>query len=289
MKEKRVQFFKKGDLIIKEGSRGKYAYMIDCGKVKVMKSTDNKDSELSVLGKGEIFGEMGLIEDKFRSASVIAIEDTEVTIINREYFNDLFGKNPNILLPIVKSLFERLRNMSMKFARVDVEATEDIKKEENNYISAVFNKKYFKTGIKNISSQINDSQYLVLTGTTKESSNTLLGVDFEIRRFPFKVSRHKEHDDSFKEAVLVKNDFYINESEPPFYVAENHFLFDKVDGKLVIVNRHIINSLYVNDEKVEDYYILKEENHIIVGTVYSPYRFNVTIKTDIKDNSNPDQ
>ena len=67
---------------------------------------------LAILGKEQIFGEMGLIEDKPRSATVTAIEDVRLTVISREHFNELFEKNPKVLLPIIKSLFERLRTIN---------------------------------------------------------------------------------------------------------------------------------------------------------------------------------
>ena len=55
---------------------------------------------------------MGLIEDKPRSATVIAIDDVRLTEISRERFNELFEKKPKVLLPIIKSLFERLRTVN---------------------------------------------------------------------------------------------------------------------------------------------------------------------------------
>ncbi len=114
MKEE-LKKYKKGDIIIKEGSIENLAYVIKSGKVKVVKSSNNNDVVISVLKEKDIFGEMGLIDDKPRSASVIALEDTEVFVVNRKGFNAAFSRNSKAVLPIVKVVFERLRNVNRQF------------------------------------------------------------------------------------------------------------------------------------------------------------------------------
>ncbi len=270
MAQEIIKIIPKGDVIIREGAVERSAYMIKSGKVKVLKSANSKDSELATLGPGEIFGEMGLIEDKSRSASIIALEDTELVVINREYFNELFGKNPNVLLPIIKSLFARLRDMSEKYAAIDT--CDDFIDRESEVEGILVEDKSAP-----LDSSISDYSHIVLSGLTEESKKSLAGVDFEIKSFPFKVSRYTIGQDEFRESVLVKNDFYIKEANPPYYVAENHFLIDAVGRDFVIVNRHSTNSLYVNGEQVEEFYVLKNENEIIVGSLYSPYKYHVAI------------
>ncbi|MFH1124420.1 MAG: cyclic nucleotide-binding domain-containing protein, partial [Pseudomonadota bacterium] len=57
-------------------------------------------------------GEMGLIEDRPRSLTVKALTEIKVMSINRDRFNELLSEDPSILVPVMKSLFERLRQFS---------------------------------------------------------------------------------------------------------------------------------------------------------------------------------
>ncbi len=107
-----VVSFKKGEYIIKEGDFDTWACIINSGKVEVSTLIDSKKKVLATLGAKQIFGEMGLIDDHQRSATVIAIEDTEVQVISRDSFKSLFFKDPKVILPIVKALFDRLRESS---------------------------------------------------------------------------------------------------------------------------------------------------------------------------------
>ncbi|RKZ14374.1 Crp/Fnr family transcriptional regulator, partial [bacterium] len=71
--------FKQGETLIKEGEAGDEFFVIIKGKVEV----SSRGSVIAVLGDGEFFGEMALLEGVKRSATVRAIEDTEVFILNR--------------------------------------------------------------------------------------------------------------------------------------------------------------------------------------------------------------
>ena len=103
--------FKKGEDIIKEGDLGDCAYIIEHGSVEVSKVTPQGEKQvLGVLGRSEIFGEMGLIDGLPRSATVTALENCVMSVCSRETFNSLADHNPESLLPIFKVLVRRLRS-----------------------------------------------------------------------------------------------------------------------------------------------------------------------------------
>ncbi len=79
--------FRKGDVIIENGSYGTCAYVIKSGRVEVSDLVDNKKIVLGILEEGQIFGEMGLVEDQPRSVTVTAVEDVQVAMISRDKFN----------------------------------------------------------------------------------------------------------------------------------------------------------------------------------------------------------
>ena len=77
--------FKKGEIIFREGHSSDFAYIIESGKFKVSKTfEDGKVRVISILKTNDIFGEMGVIEEMPRSATVTALENGRVTILDKK-------------------------------------------------------------------------------------------------------------------------------------------------------------------------------------------------------------
>ena len=106
------QNYKKHDLIFNEGTYGDSAYMIDFGKVGIISLTNQNDKRklIATLKKDDIFGEMGLIDNKVRTATAIALEETQVSVISKKTFDYLLKHDPLSLRPLIKVLSHRLRN-----------------------------------------------------------------------------------------------------------------------------------------------------------------------------------
>lgn len=109
---------RRGEVIIEEGSLGQALYLIQSGRVKVLKGEDERQEEVAELGPSELFGEMSLIEDALTSASVVADSDVELLVIRREDFERLLSENESLALKVYKSfcrtLSERLRRTSQE-------------------------------------------------------------------------------------------------------------------------------------------------------------------------------
>lgn len=73
--------FKAGDIIFKEGYPSDHAYIIVSGKVEIFQEREGKKQNLATLCAGEMFGEYGVLDDKPRSASAGAVEDTVLQIM----------------------------------------------------------------------------------------------------------------------------------------------------------------------------------------------------------------
>jgi len=79
-----------------------------------MGDAEGKEVILSLIGPGEFFGEMGLIDDSPRSASVIAIEPCELLSLSRRDFKKCMAENFDMTMAVMKGLVRRLREADRK-------------------------------------------------------------------------------------------------------------------------------------------------------------------------------
>ncbi len=102
--------FAKNALVIREGAEGESLFIVTVGKVKVYLNDDNgKEIILSVLGPGDFIGELALIDDDSRSASVMTMEPSEFLVLPKAAFRDHLRKNPDLAMNIMRVLATRLR------------------------------------------------------------------------------------------------------------------------------------------------------------------------------------
>ncbi|RLE28989.1 MAG: Crp/Fnr family transcriptional regulator [Acidobacteria bacterium] len=105
----------KDTTIFHAGDTADAVYIIASGKVKiVVTSTDGRDFILTVLGAGQVFGEMALLESAPRSAAVITASQVEVLTIHRQDFHRLLTTRPSISRKLLAILSKRLRRANSK-------------------------------------------------------------------------------------------------------------------------------------------------------------------------------
>lgn len=103
------------EVVFHANERGDVFFLIREGKVKVtMISPEGKEIILSMLGPGEFFGEMALLEDAPRSATVVATEQLELLTIWRSDFLQLLSENFSITRKVLAELSHRLRDASIQ-------------------------------------------------------------------------------------------------------------------------------------------------------------------------------
>ena len=106
-----LRTFGNGDVIFGEGSVGKHMYVVVSGRVDIRMKAGDGEAGVATLGKGELFGEMALVDSLPRSASAIAVgDDTSVVEIDHAQFAYLVGQQPAFALIILKALSLRLRD-----------------------------------------------------------------------------------------------------------------------------------------------------------------------------------
>ena len=102
-------YFSNGDFLMKEGEAGEEAYLIIKGSVQVFKESGGSKVLLSTLHEGDIVGEMALITNDKRSASVKAVEDTIVAVLTKQHLARNLKKLPAYIEKIVSTITRRLQ------------------------------------------------------------------------------------------------------------------------------------------------------------------------------------
>lgn len=102
--------FKPGEVVFQAGSPSECAYLIEEGRFEVSRVCNGQKQVIGVLTEKEIFGEMGLIDGQPRSATVIALEESQVSLITQECFNSIERTNPEALMPLLRVLSARIRD-----------------------------------------------------------------------------------------------------------------------------------------------------------------------------------
>jgi len=117
--------FQKGDVIFCEYEPGDNFYLIQSGRVQIVKIFSEIEKTIAVLNPGEIFGEMAILEEAPRSATAIALDNVAALEFNQENFDILMQGNPQVALTLLKLFAMRIHDQKRKFQILtldDVEA-----------------------------------------------------------------------------------------------------------------------------------------------------------------------
>jgi CRP/FNR family cyclic AMP-dependent transcriptional regulator len=107
--------FSRGTTIISTGDTTESLYVIISGRLKVMMSDDEgREVILAILGPNEFFGEMGLLDDHPRSASVVAIEACELLTLAKRDFKKCLADNVEMTMTVMRGVVKRLREADQK-------------------------------------------------------------------------------------------------------------------------------------------------------------------------------
>ncbi|MFH0775325.1 MAG: Crp/Fnr family transcriptional regulator [bacterium] len=101
--------YKKGETILREGETGDSFFVIYSGFAKVFTNLSDKEILINIMTEKEFFGEMALLNEKKRSATVIAHSDLEILVILRKDFVRYILGNYNALVKLLQIISERLR------------------------------------------------------------------------------------------------------------------------------------------------------------------------------------
>ncbi|UCG13011.1 MAG: cyclic nucleotide-binding domain-containing protein [Deltaproteobacteria bacterium] len=245
-----VAGFERGQTIIQEGTAGSFAYLIVSGSVEVSKNVGDEKLVLSRLVKGSIFGEMSLVDEKPRSATVVALEDTQVRVITREHFESMLERNPRAALPLLKQVFQRVRYL-------------------NQMVSAFCGQDSTRTLDQAV-------RPLRLTPLTDQAERAMQGNQLDITKMPFQIGR------STNDSVFGSNDLDLQDIEP-YRISRCQCLITIVDNTYYLVDTvssggTSIDGTKIGGREAERRLALGKGKHrLVLGGEESPFVFELEI------------
>jgi CRP-like cAMP-binding protein len=250
--------FSAGQTIFSEGDQSDAAYVIRAGRVEILKDTPAGQMPLAMLGEGDVFGEMGLLEDRPRSASACATEAVVADAVSRSEFLRLLLHEPREALGLLRALFERLRTA-------------------NRMIGEVASVQTRRGGLPRVR----------LMPLTPETQVALPEAGVEVTRFPFRIGRRAA---SPEEELIAFNDVELAAAGSGS-VSLNHFALDLGAGGVVVRDRGSAKGTLVNGARIgtredrDDAPLRGGENEIVAGAQLSsfgapgsPFRFKVIVE-----------
>jgi CRP-like cAMP-binding protein len=252
--------YEAGEVIVRENDFGETAYIIGEGRVEVSKELDGRNVHLAYLGAGETFGEMSMIDEKPRSATVTAVAETVVSEIRRDDFFNSFQTDPKVALTLLKVLFERLREadaMILQLQKADPQQ-ELVSKEP----LAVIPHRAKLT--------------ITLEGVTPRAAAALPVTPFQITQFPFRVGRQSPD-------PLVYNDLMLPDSVP-LQISRHHLAFIAHEGRVGVVDRGSSLGSWVDGQQIGGpsrlsgpVFFTGSEGILVLGNRDSPFRYRVSL------------
>ncbi len=107
--------FARNKTIIAAGDATESLYVVISGRLKVMMSDDEgREIILAILGPTEFFGEMGLLDDSPRSATVVTLEACELLVLSKRDFKECLQENFEMAMTVMRGLVKRLREADQK-------------------------------------------------------------------------------------------------------------------------------------------------------------------------------
>lgn len=251
--------YEAGEIIIRENDLGETAYVITQGQVEVTKALQGQKVHLAYLEAGETFGEMSMIDEKPRSATVTAVTETLVSEIRRDDFFESFQTDPKVALQLLKVLFERLREADARIL--------DLQKAEPQQALVP---EVLALG----------QPTITLEGVTPRAAAALPVTPFQITQLPFRIGRESPD-------PLVYNDLMLPDSVP-LQISRHHVAFIVHEGRVGVLDRGSTLGSWVDGRQVGGpsglsgpVFFTGTEGLLVLGTRDSPFRYRVSLGTKV--------
>lgn len=242
--------FSAGETIFHQHDRSDCAYLIIFGQVDIIhQEAPNADfTLLTSLTEGQIFGEMGLVDEAPRSAGARAKTDTVLEAVDHDGFVEKLIQNPQDCVKYLQALFERLRSSNTRGLINQPKEAQLAPKQQF---------------------------HIVLKPLTDKAKEVIPDDAIMIQSLPYGIGR-------ISKSNLESNDLEITDVKP-YQVSRHHLSFERHENHVVVRDRGSFRGTRVNDLKIGGHQesvlavLAPGINEIVVGGSDSPYRFSATL------------
>jgi CRP/FNR family transcriptional regulator, cyclic AMP receptor protein len=250
--------FRKGDFLFHQGDASDRVFLIEAGKIEILREVNLDSILLGEVEAGEWLGEMGVMETRRRSATARAASHGTAEVLTSEEFIDRVSRNPEIARDLLLRLSIRLRRIEDKVAgtlsnSVSEDAAPDYKIPLGVAVSLAANNEPLRSRIG--------------------------AAAIQLTHLPYIVGRIPEKDE---QEALRHPDLLLPDHEP-FRLSRDHFMIVQQDDRLLvwdlgstlgtIVNGKAIGHHFMNDSAL----LHRGRNRILAGGWDSPFDFTVAV------------
>jgi len=254
--------FAEGQILFREGDPSDGVFRLLSGTVDVVRELDGDLILLGKVGAGQLIGEMGVVENRPRSATVRAASAVEAEFLNPTEFLDQIASSPRGARELIQRLSQRLREADDRIVnderrsgrapenRMDADTTTVVSSAKNVYLAA-------------------KSPWL------QRQFHAPLGL----ADLPFVVGRRLVATEA---PPAWQPDLKLDDTAP-FRLSRNHFIIEEGDGGYRVRDLHSTLGTIVNGEPIGNHFrtdhapLRAGENEVIAGGVDSPFVFSVSI------------
>jgi CRP/FNR family cyclic AMP-dependent transcriptional regulator len=254
--------FVEGQILFKEGDRADGVFRLLSGTVDVVRELDGNVILLGTVGAGQFIGEMGVVENRPRSATIRAASEVEAEFLDPTEFLDQIANSPQAARELIQRLSQRLREADDRIVNDESRS----RRAHANRIDA-------------------DDQMIVMSANNVylAAKSPWLQPQFQtpvgLGDLPFAVGRRPV---AGEEPPLWQPDLVLDDTAP-FRLSRNHFIIEKRDGGFHVRDLCSTLGTIVNGEPIGNHFRTDDaplragENEVIAGGVDSPFVFSVSI------------
>jgi CRP-like cAMP-binding protein len=275
-----TQQYEPGDVIFREGDESQEAYCVLSGRIRLTLKSPSGPQALAELGPGQIFGEMGMIEDAPRAATAEAVEPTSLEVVDEALFEQIILQNPDRLRQYLATVFERLRQANTALRLSEMKRTGSAAGATDALTSEVAAERLLgaldtQKSVAGTAGQIPivhlESRY------PADWSDEVIRE--EIKEFPYKIGREAKIG---PDSPFGMNDLFLKD-RMPWNVSRNHCAIERRGATVVVKDRGSNVGTIVNGTPIGVRFtkvaaeLNPGENELIIGVKSSPHRFTVTV------------
>jgi hypothetical protein len=254
--------FAERQILFREGEQSDGVFRLLSGTVDVVRELDGDVILLGRVGEGQFIGEMGVVENRPRSATVRAAGEVEAEFLNPTEFLDQIAGSPRAARELIWRLSQRLREADDRIVKDERRSGR-----ENENLAEADNQTAVSPA---------DHPYLAAKSPwLQRQFHTPLGLG----DLPFVVGRRPIPGEG---PPLWQPDLMLDDSAP-FRLSRNHFIIEKRDGAYHVRDLCSTLGTIVNGEPIGNHFRTDDmplragENEVIAGGVDSPFVFSLTI------------